>query len=205
MVVGERFAWGHLAKTAGDATLGLFRLFPELIEFSDDATEPVKHARFAQRSELVAGKILALNIRRLPAWVLSYATDQAANGRTPPWSAEQMSGTAVPDQKLASWLDEGIHVEHWFRVEHLADDFLAFVSAFTPITRARRMRVLVRARRRVNARRYDHEVSRWLSSDQIAALYERNPVWASIERDVYGTLPRSTSASAQLGEDRAPR
>jgi hypothetical protein len=194
MVVGEQFAWGHLAKTAGDATLGLFRLFPELIEFADEATEPLKHARFSQRPELVAGKLLVLNIRRLPLWVLSYATDQTVNGRTPPWSAEQMADTMIPDQKLSSWLGDGIHIDRWIRVEHLASDFLALVTELGPVTTTRRMRVQARARRRVNARRYDHDISRWLSSDQIARLYRQNPLWASVERSVYADTGRAERA-----------
>jgi hypothetical protein len=39
MVIGERFAWGHLQKTAGNATLGMFHLFPDLVLDADSPNE----------------------------------------------------------------------------------------------------------------------------------------------------------------------
>jgi len=44
MVIGERFAWGHLQKTAGNATLGMFHLFPDLVLDADSPNEEKKHA-----------------------------------------------------------------------------------------------------------------------------------------------------------------
>ena len=44
MVIGERFAWGHLQKTGGDATWELFRLFPDLVVFADPRNIEAKHA-----------------------------------------------------------------------------------------------------------------------------------------------------------------
>ena len=38
----------------------------------------------------------------------------------------------------------------------------------------------------VNAHTYNHTVRAWFSRGQIARMYERNPHWASIERQVYG-------------------
>jgi hypothetical protein len=188
MVVGDRFAWGHLGKTAGDATLGLFQLFPELIVFADAPTENAKHTRFSGRRELVEGKVLALNIRRLPSWVVSFAIDRAAATGAPLWPAEELAGTDLPDRKLHSWLDDGPGVDHWLRVEHLADDFLTFISVFAPVTRTRRWHVRVQALRRVNAHKYDHRISRWLTRKQLAALYERNPLWKSIEQEMYSGI-----------------
>ena len=83
MVIGERFAWGHLQKTAGDATLGMFHLFPDLILHADPRNVEDKHASFASRADQVEGKLLASNFRRLPAWTLSWAHHRAQYATRP--------------------------------------------------------------------------------------------------------------------------
>ena len=65
MVIGERFAWGHLQKTAGNATLGMFQLFPDLIVYADPLNVEDKHASFASRADQLDGKLLLSNMRRL--------------------------------------------------------------------------------------------------------------------------------------------
>jgi hypothetical protein len=73
MVIGERFAWAHLPKTGGMATERMFRLFPALIVFADPDDTDEKHATFRARRRMLNGKLLAMNLRRLPFWVLSRA------------------------------------------------------------------------------------------------------------------------------------
>ena len=67
VVIGDRFAWGHLEKTGGDATLELFGEVPEVVRFADPLDSHHKHCSFPDRESAVRGKLLALNIRRLPA------------------------------------------------------------------------------------------------------------------------------------------
>lgn len=187
MVVGEAFAWGHLGKTAGDATLRLFELFPEVILFADSARSVKKHARFSQRSELIAGKLLALNLRRLPAWMLSYAIQESISNRTPMRSPRELADSDLPDRKLRSFLDNGpLTVDRWLRTESLKRDFIAFVSELTDVSEERKQAVL--ALPRVNARTYDHDVSHWLTQDHVAMLYRRNPLWTRTELAVFGDL-----------------
>jgi hypothetical protein len=38
------------------------------------------------------------------------------------------------------------------------------------------------------SRKYDHDVESFFTRSQIIALYARNPLWAKIERAVYGSL-----------------
>ena len=66
MVIGEGYAWAHLPKTGGDATLAMFRLFPDLVEFADPEDTNDKHAQFHSRARLIRGKLLVMNFRRLP-------------------------------------------------------------------------------------------------------------------------------------------
>src|SRR6476619_5523637 len=99
MVIGERFAWVHLPKTGGSATLELFRLYPEVIVFADLEDTNAKHTLFAQREEEVRGKQLAMNLRRLPFWALSRAQHVARWGVHPDYKPIPM---ATADELAAS-------------------------------------------------------------------------------------------------------
>jgi hypothetical protein len=193
MVIGERFAWGHLQKTAGDATLGLFRLFPDLIVYSDPRNVEEKHASFAARAADVDGKLLAANFRRLPDWTLSWAQHRAryatrADGKPVPMnSPHQMVEVPRADKRLAILTDSGrYHIDRWIRMERLTDDFIAFVSELTDLSDADREQIA--SSERVNTLEYDHDTSHWFTPDQVRRLYRNNPLWASVEERVYGDL-----------------
>jgi hypothetical protein len=191
MVIGEKFAWAHMQKTGGSATLAMFRQFPELIVFADPADDEDKHSSFGAREELVAGKIRVCNVRRLPAYQLSWAVWRARPGnqvgRTAMESPHEISELPRGDRRLARITNDGkFGVERWFRMEHLSEDFLDFVSELTEVGDERRGQVSrVRA---INALDYDHEVRHWFSDAQIKRMYEVNPVWRAIEEKVYGDL-----------------
>jgi hypothetical protein len=193
MVIGERFAWGHLQKTAGDATLGLFRLFPELILFSDPRNVEDKHASFAARSAEIDGKLLAANFRRLPDWTLSWAQHRAKYATRPDGKASTMNSphqkVEVPraDKRLAILTDDGrYHIDRWIRMERLGEDFTAFVAELTELTDEDRERIA--SFERVNTLDYDHEIGHWFTPEQVRRLYRNNPLWASVEERVYGDL-----------------
>jgi hypothetical protein len=193
MVIGQRFAWGHLQKTAGDATLGLFRLFPELILYSDPRNVEEKHASFAARSADVDGKVLAANFRRLPDWTLSWAQHRARYAKRPDGkqstmnSPHQMVEVPRADKRLSILTDDGrYHIDRWIRMENLTEDFIAFVSELTELTDQDRDRIA--SFERVNALDYDHEIAHWFTPEQIRRLYRNNPLWASVEERVYGDL-----------------
>jgi len=188
VVIGESFVWAHLGKTAGNTTLRLFQLFPELIEYADRLDDPAKHARFTQRPARVAGKARALNIRRLPAWVLAFSIHKALHGvaerprRGPMDSPHQMARSRKPDQYLSTYL-EGGEINHWIRVEHLKEDFLAFISHYADAGDDRRL--AVEQLTPENTAKYDRDLGHWFSDSQIALMYENNPLWAEVENQVY--------------------
>jgi hypothetical protein len=191
MVVGRDFVWAHLPKAAGDMTLSLFELFPELIVSADSCTEPEKHVRFSWRLDDVSGKRRLMNIRRLPHWILSYTVFKAKRGLAPHHtplpmdSPRQMAESIAPDRSLVSYLDRGPRsIDVWFRVERLAEDFLAFVEELTEVEAKRRRLILTH--RRLNDQSYDRKLSHWFTEELIAQMYESNPLWAWIEREVYG-------------------
>jgi hypothetical protein len=193
MVIGERFAWGHLQKTAGDATLELFRLFPDLILYSDARNLEDKHASFASRAAEVEGKLLAANLRRLPDWTLSWAQHRARHTTGPDGkpvamsSPHQMVKAARADSRLSILTDNGrYHVDRWIRMERLVDDFIAFISELTDLSDEDREQVATFGR--VNVLEYDHEIAHWFTPEQVRLLYARNPAWAALEERVYGGL-----------------
>jgi hypothetical protein len=191
MVIGETFAWAHFPKTAGMATAELFRVFPEVIVSGDFADTNDKHAPFAEREPEIRAKTLAMNLRRLPFWVLSRAQHVSRWGVYPDYepipmaTAEELSQSSFPDERLSIYTDSGrFKIDRWLRAESLSEDFLAFISEFTDIPEERR--TAVRAQGPVNTHEYDHRIDSWFTGDQISTMYERNPIWTLIEREIYG-------------------
>ena len=54
---------------------------------------------------------------------------------------------------------------------------------------------------RVNAASYEHDLSRWFTPAQIDRLYERNPDWARLERELYGDLTRVAGEGPDLDRE----
>lgn len=194
MVIGRRFAWAHLPKTAGDATCSMLLAVPGLVEFADPLQSNDKHLPFFAREREVAGKLLVMNIRRLPAWALSGAQHKARHGvhpdyvPTPLESHDTMTSRTDADDLLRWMTDHGrFRVERWLRVEQLEEDVLSLLAHLGQLSPA--VAVAVRAVGRVNEGGYPHALADGFTSDQVARLYALNPTWASIERRVYGELP----------------
>jgi hypothetical protein len=195
MVIGDRFAWGHLPKTGGEATRSMFQLFPDLVRFSDPRGSVEQHATFRDREAQVRGKSLALNIRRLPAWIVSREQHKARWGLFPDYvptpmdSAEQMAESTFPDYRLSTFLEGAagrFEIDHWLRMESLSGDFLSFISGFTDVPEDASERIEELGM--INANAYDHDLGHWFTKEQVTRLYERNPLWASVEQEVYGEL-----------------
>jgi hypothetical protein len=193
VVIGEHFAWAHLPKTAGDATCCMLEAVPGLVTFADPLDSNDKHLPFFAREAEVSGKLLAMNIRRLPAWMLSAAHHRARHGVHPEYrpvplqTADELTRLTDPDDLLVWMTDHGrLTVSRWLRAEALRADVLALLGELgVPEPVARRA---VSSIGRINEGDYDRRLTAFFSPGQIAALYERNPGWAAIEREVYGDL-----------------
>ena len=193
MVIGPGFAWAHMPKTGGDATLAMFRLFGDLVEFADPDDTNDKHVQFHERAEQVRDRMLVMNFRRLPAWALSRAQHRATRGAWPDYrpepmrSGEDLAESTFPDGRIELYTDHGrFHPDRWLRQERLADDFLDFISDLREVSEHERRAVIDLGP--VNQARYDHEIANWLTADQIRRMYVNNPVWATIEQELYGDL-----------------
>jgi hypothetical protein len=194
MVIGDSFAWCHMQKTGGDATLQLFELIPGLILRADPRNVQAKHASFPERATEIGGKLLACNVRRLPAWTLSWNQhhhqhrSMRADG-TPilMGSPQQMAELPRGDRRLAHFSGDGrFRIDRWLRMENLAEDFTAFASELTDLTAGNRHDIARYPP--VNALDYDHEVGHWFTPAQVRLMYARNPVWAALEERLYGGL-----------------
>jgi hypothetical protein len=193
MVIGDRFAWGHLFKTGGDATHQLFNLVPDLVLQNDlfvaRPTFLSKHESFSMRG--VQGKpILALNCRRLPSWVLSQLQHYQAYApgiRVLDWPDHAVAKELLlraSDTLLNLMTDCGkVRVHRWLRMENLREDFIDFVSALRPLTESER--ALIRAAGTKEPMPYEHRVDAWFTREQVEALYDRNPVARAVEESVY--------------------
>ena len=193
MVIGERFAWAHLPKTGGMATERMFGLFPALVVYADPDDTDEKHATFRARRRMLDGKLLAMNLRRLPFWVLSRAQYVSREGIWPDYDpipfppVAELAESSFPDSRIHLYTDDGrFSIERWLRTESLAEDFLRFASEFTDVTAEQRDAVLGLGQ--VNAQEYDHRLEEWFTANQVRRMYERNPAWAAIEEELYGGL-----------------
>lgn len=194
MVIGRRFAWAHLPKTAGDATYRMFEAVPGLIEFADPLDSNDKHLPFFAREAEVSGKLLCMNIRRLPAWALSGAQHKAAHGLHPDYRPQPLESfdeiTSRTDaDDLLRWMTDHqrFRIERWLRAEALEEDVLSLLEALGEGGVETRAKVL--AVGRVNVGNYAHELQSQFTDAQVQRLYALNPDWAAIERRVYGGLP----------------
>ena len=86
---------------------------PGLVRFADPPDSNDKHLPFFARESEVAGKLLVMNIRRLPAWTLSGAHHKAAHGVHPDYrplplqSADEMTSKTDADDLLRWMTDHG--------------------------------------------------------------------------------------------------
>ena len=193
MVITEQFAWAHLPKTGGDATHKMLCAIPGLVRFADPLDSNDKHMPFFGREDEIAGKLLVMNIRRLPAWVISGAHHRSKYGEFPDYTPQplqtpdQMTSSSDADNLLRWMTDHGrFEVDRWLRAEMLAEDLLAFLGELG--IAGPEVREAVLAVGRVNEGSYDHEEAGRFTPEQVRRLYGRNPTWAAIERAVYEEL-----------------
>lgn len=197
MIITDKLAWHHLPKTAGTTTDRLFQASALKLLWNDPQNSPLKHLPPSEHPRVadlpLSGQHRLVNFRRLPSWLLSNLQHK-----------RQMMGLDVDCEPMRRglfwrerqqqwlpadwWLERFAIDETWtlLRVEALKADFLACLRQYEPIPRSARWRVqMVSAR---NRNRYQRRLSEWFQSDDLNSLYKANPIWADLERRVYGSL-----------------
>ena len=190
MVITDTMVWAHLPKAAGTATQEMLTAIPGLVLFQAPIDSNDKHDAFWAHAEAVDGKLRAMNIRRLPSWVLSTAHHKAVAGVWPDYepmampSVEEMVQSAEPDDVLR-WMTDGVPVDRWLRMENLAEDVEALlIELGTP---GRTARSAVKSVPWVG-KPYDHQITNTFTRAQIDRMYERNPGWTQAEIAAYGGI-----------------
>jgi hypothetical protein len=204
VVLGEKFVWAHMPKTAGDATAAMLAAVPGLVRFADPPDSNDKHMPFFGREDELAGKLLVMNIRRLPAWLLSGAHHKADHGVYPQYrplplaAADQLACSTDADDLLRWMTDRGrIRVGRWLRAESLESDVTALLAELGE--RSDEVERRVRAVGRVNVGDYDRDLDGRFTRAQVERMYECNPWWAELELAAYGDLYRHGAAAASGG------
>ncbi len=185
MVITDTMVWAHLPKAAGTATQEMLTAVPGLVLFQAPIDSNDKHDSFWAHGEAVEGKLRAMNIRRLPSWVLSTAHHKAVSGVWPDYeplpmpSVEEMVESAEPDDVLR-WMTDGVPVDRWLRMENLAEDVEALlIELGTPAATARSaVAIGALGRQAVRPRRHQQ----FHGPSRSARMYERNPGWGQVER-----------------------
>ena len=210
MIQGRDFIWQHLPKCAGHTVEMALRAglmgrrdikfdprFPEYIGWHDG----LRSRAWRDPAFNPEGKTVISGFRRLPNWVLSRVHYEASR---PPYLCatrdmvcrgayfEQTGDVFTADILLHEYVFPE-HTQKWIRVEHMLDDFRA---AFMDEIGARMPAAEWQLRRVRNPTqiRYLEAVEFHFSQADLVVLYDANPLWASLERTLYG----STLADTQL-------
>ena len=191
MVVGKKFAWGHMRKTGGDATHTLFRQVPDLIEWAHETEDPRKHWSFKKVGVTGKEKLL-LNLRRLPSLVLSHVHHVYDHGLGDLpvgtiLTAEDASRFRHPERMIIDHTDDGRLPIRWLRRESLCEDFLRFVSELRPVSEPERDAILGVTTEASG--KHELDPLHFFSPEQVQTLYHHNPTWARYELEVYGEIP----------------
>ncbi len=204
MVIGEYFVWAHLPKTAGVSTRAMFDVLTNLKMNADDYGYRKQHDSFQHREkvkglDLTRSRKRIMNIRRLPHYLISnrlFYYDRYGNSFT---RQELMDGyiqlSDSPKEHLDHLLERmmGGRVDYWIRQENLADDFIKVMRNFVEISAEQEEQIRNLPRKNMNRGEVrgmgnEKKLEFWLTPADIAHLYSTCPLWASIEKEVYGNL-----------------
>lgn len=194
MIIGPDFVWLHVPKCGGtSAERCLKKALRDNPDVHFDTIGPeeavIWHQNIAERAKHdpsfdPTGKRLLACIRRLPGWLLSrvhFEATRPPNHRVP--TREMLiRGEFFEHSGFHHKADNMIRfynnpeVDQWIRIENMREDLsaaLGFDVGEVP---------------RINETKIDYvkNLDFWFSKDELVALYEHNPIWASIERKAYG-------------------
>ena len=198
MIIGPDFVWLHFPKCAGTTLeLALRDLLADRpgVQFDeiDEETGHWHHSIAERQAEDptfdVSGKKVFCCIRRLPSWLLSRTMFELSRNEFLVPSRYMLAegkffagvGNAVnqADEYVELYRDD---VHKWLRTEHLASDVSRAFSLDLAAVKA----ALTKHRTRITPP-YVKRVEFWFTDEDLEHLYEANPLWAEVERKVYGT------------------
>ena len=197
MIITRSLVWHHLPKTAGTTTESLFLASGLELLWNDPQTSYLKHLPPKDHPDAsrlpLAGQHSLLNFRRLPHWLLSnYHHKQNRMGLQldkAPMRNGLFWRNRMNQWLPADWWLQRLSVDSswsFLRVECLKNDFLKCLSKYECISPLAHIRIRLVASRNRNA--YDRSLQAWFTNHDLKQAYEANPLWASFEESVYGSL-----------------
>ena len=199
MIIGERFVWLHFPKAGGTTTAAaMLKNFVQDRSIAFDPTgegPPIWHDTVAQREERtgesLAGKSVLANIRRLPAYVVSKIHyTESLNPDIRHERKHLLTGRFMEADGTRNYADnllkmyDSKNINHWMRTEYLKDDVPAVFGQYLDMT-GKDFSILSE---KINSTDYSRDLAKWYSRREMARLYRKNPLWAKLERRVYGNL-----------------
>ena len=220
MVVSDQFVWAHIGKTGGDFTAAAFRKIKSAQLHQDWRYDWRKHETFQQRQTRLGvdfgSRKRVANIRRLPAWCLSFANhiqrnfglrysiDDLSRGVLQQVTNPSQKYLLLPPSirrsiyrfaklKIKSFNPDSVlnkyepgRVDHWLRLESIETDFVDIVGQFVELDSATRQAIVGMMPK--NDGGYDRNVNNHLCPQQIHNLYQSCPIWREVELAAYGSL-----------------
>lgn len=188
MIIATQFVIGHIGKTGGDSAKLIVQALqlPEIHIIPVDS--PLKHCTFRQWGQDLSNRELVLSIRRLPAFVLSQLHHRLMDGRLTELPApELICRDYMGDFYIRHYTDEGqLKIDRWLRCEHLRSDLKDYLTKHFELSDEQNS--LLETASTKPRLPYRHDVGAFLQPEQVRELYDNNPLWAEIEREVYGQL-----------------
>ncbi len=199
MIIGPDFIWLHFPKCAGtrteqvirkhfgtDPTLRFDEINPEHVVWHQSVRE-----REEATGENLGGRRVVCNIRRLPHWILSRVGYEEM--RSDIYTPREMfvRGSFINRWKKVENADAFLSdftvvpVDAWIRVDFIASDFAA---AFSPVLDLTGINLRREFAKRSNETKFFADSTPWLTSEELAILYDSCPVWTALEKRLYGEL-----------------
>jgi hypothetical protein len=200
VIIGPDFIWMHLPKAAGTETEAVLRAAfgaREDISFDPIVLDNVIwHHTIAQRAAYdpefsVGERRVICNFRRLPSWLLSWThflhklhpehkatRAMLMDGRVWEWDGRISSA----DDYVR--LYDAYPVDAWIRQEHLLDDIERVFQRWLPS--GIDLGPLLTQRNALQTNGLGLQF--YFTGTELECLYDRNPLWAALEKRVYGNL-----------------
>jgi len=192
MILAPNYIIGHIQKTGGDPVKQIMKALslPGVIVPDHAADNPKKHQTFKQAGVL-DGRKLVLGIRRLPTWEVSAMWHSHLHGGEfgEPWpyyEANELVHHIYGERLLKKWLDGGVEIAHWIRMEFLREDLYSFLKTQHELTKEQVDTIFNLPTKPHNS--YDHDLTRYFKSHHLSAIYNASPVWTALEQKLYSGL-----------------
>lgn len=202
MIISDRFVWLHFPKCAGNEMERLLKIHfgndPSTKFDKIDPKNMIWHQSIAQRKVAdpsfdISGRDIICNFRRLPSWILSrvhyeYSRSPQLKVTRPMLLAGEFFESSGFHSKADAYakMYNSTPVTHWIRTERLAEDFKRVFSHYTDLSVVDFASQVKKTY--ATTIEYIPEVEFWFSKSDLEKLYEANPIWAGIERAVYGDV-----------------